>query len=178
MKFLPRDVSVAVVLTLIGTILHVTLRQNTISLTPLPLLLSVCMVWLLPTPGYYLLALAVTSELFSWLPPGVMSAVTVIPMLIYRLRRATEVDISFTFTMLLITSVTLQVLVLALPLVLTALPADTLRVSSLPWFAMLRTIAATTAVSWLLCVGLNTIFPTARRRAVSTIETPLHWRPR
>lgn len=150
----------------LAAILHIFLRTNLVSLAPLPLVLSLWLIWMLPAPGYYVIILATIAELFSWLPPGIMASATLLPFAIRRLRKETEVDVSFTFAATILLTVALQNFVISSPLLFSLAFSDNAAAAllRLPWPTWLYGTAATSVAAILLCLGTQMIRPGSSRR--------------
>lgn len=152
----------ATVLTFFAATLHTTVQHNLVSILPLPVFLSTLFVWMLPAPGYYLIALAVAGELLADIPPGITTLIIIIPVLIFRLRGVVQADVSFSFFLLLMATYALQFLTLALAHLWPTLSAASswqALVSTLPWPLLGSMLLINSGLAWLCCVAGATLFP-------------------
>lgn len=156
----------AAILTVIAVVLHVTVKVTLVSLLPIPVLLSMLFVWLLPTPGYYLITLAVIGEFFAGLPPGITTVIVFTPLVVFRMRSYIQADVSFSFFLLLTATCSLQLLVLALahlwPTLATTYSWQAAR-DSVPWPLLGGMLLANSFTAWLCCVVGLFLFPPDRQ---------------
>lgn len=156
----------AILLTVIAVVLHITLKVTLVSLLPLPVLLSMLFVWLLPTPGYYLITLAVVGELFAGLPPGITTAIVFTPIVVFRMRSHIHADVSVSFFLLLMATCFLQLLVLALahlwPTLATTHSWQAAR-DIVPWPLLGSMLLANSFAAWLCCIVGLFLFPPDRQ---------------
>ncbi|MEX2054761.1 MAG: hypothetical protein WD972_01140 [Candidatus Andersenbacteria bacterium] len=151
-----------VLLALLATLLHIFVQNNTLSFVPLPLYLSLTVIWLIPSPWYYLIAVALYSELFTTLPVGLMSSVIAIAALTWHFRGRIEIDLSFSFLLLLLTTVFMQIaLLLGSEIIhynLASTGLENLRLS-LPLLPVIVLLIVTTTTVFLTCILFDSAFP-------------------
>jgi hypothetical protein len=151
-----------VLLALIAVLLHILVQNNTLSFVPLPLYLSLTIIWLIPSPWYFLIALALYSELFTTLPVGLLSSAIAIAALTWHFRGRIEIDLSFSFLLLLLATVFLQIaLLLGSEIIhynLASMGLENLRLS-LPLLPVTVLLISTTIAVFLTCVLFDSAFP-------------------
>lgn len=94
--------------------LHILLHSYTFSFIILPAALAILLAYTLSTSAVALILLIGTAELFSAFPPGVMTAIVLIPYAIRKLFPAVEVGISGLFFILIAGTVALQLVSLTI----------------------------------------------------------------
>lgn len=97
----------------IAILLHLFSQHQLFSLISLPLVLSLMAAFSLKQSWTFLVPLIIACELFSSLPPGVMTIILLIPAIIHSFTYATP-NLSFSFLGLVTGIVSLQVILLAL----------------------------------------------------------------
>lgn len=118
-KYLLQQIGMlAVGLVLAG--LHMWVHDFSVSFFILPVTLSVAMAYMYANE-YLVLPFVVLAEMFSSFPPGVLTAVILLPWAVRRLLPTIEVGMAGTFFQLILATVGLQMLVLSLvPIVMSA----------------------------------------------------------
>lgn len=152
----------AAILTVVAVVLHATVQYNLVSILPLPVFLSTLLVWMLPAPGYYLIALAGVGELLAGLPPGITTVIVLTPVAVFRLRSYIQADVSFSFFLLLMATYFLQLLLLALAHLWPTLSAmnfwQTIG-SVVPWQLLGTMLLVNSVAAWLWCVIWLVVYP-------------------
>lgn len=157
----------AAFLLLLAAGLHTTSSHNLFSYFPLLILLPILLVWLVPHPWYYLVAVALTGELLSTTPPGIVTLTVLLPALIHRARGRINIDLSFSFFAILLTTTTLQSLLLMLPDLVPPLFTSSWAqlYAYLPWPQLPLVIATTAAAAYAIAIlADNVLLPAGHER--------------
>ena len=114
-----KDTILFTAIVLAAVVLHLLLQHNVFSIFLLPVGLSLMLPYIKPSSPIILLTLIVFFELFTTMPPGVITMAVVTPFLIRALASHTAADFSIRFFSLLTGTAWLQLTILTLlPLVL------------------------------------------------------------
>jgi hypothetical protein len=149
--------------TTVSFFLHSTLSSSLFSLLPVSLVLSNLLTHTLSRPLLYLAFLALVSEFYSHLPPGVMALVIFIPWFIRRSFRNQSADLSLLWFGIIALCILLQLLITYSPDILSLASADLFRHSWLPetfltyfpWTHLLGIALFTTLLVYTLSIVIH-----------------------
>lgn len=128
--------------------LHSTVHYLLFSLIPLPVVIPIILTWTAPNAWIFLAIWAITAELFSTLPPGLLAIITFLPWIIRLLIPRVTADLSFTFLAVIVCTVLVQVAaVVGYDLITTGWPTWPWPVLS--WMIVLCSLfTATATIAW------------------------------
>lgn len=139
-------------LILASMVVHTVLQQTLVSFLPITLLLPLYLTWLSPRPVPLLIGWALVAELFSTLPFGILILVTFMPFLLQRIYERISIDLSFSFLALLGATVLVQTVMMWLP------DMTQYGTTQVPWILVTGVVAATTGVSFSVCLWFQQRF--------------------
>lgn len=119
---------------------------------PIPwiLLLPILLAYTIENPLAYLTTIAVTAELLTGLPVGIMVLVVFLPWLIKKTLGQPEIDINFTFPAVLIVTTTSQVISMFLPDIY-----NHATLAIIPWLKIIPTILLTSSIAFLISIAVR-----------------------
>lgn len=79
-----------------------------------PIAMSWVIAYLYPDKTWLLLLLIIISEFFSWVTPGIMTAVILLPFILLYIHKLPEINISFSFLLLIAGLVFVQIILLTM----------------------------------------------------------------
>lgn len=153
----------AIVVILVVFFLHYAIGNNVFSFAPAPFILAIAVAHLARHKFKLSLLLALTLELFTYFPLGIMTAIVLLPSLIQRLFKKILPDVSISFLGLLFITIILQTALAfgyeIINLLLTERITLTQISDIIPYVSIAMIIGVTTLVSMTVCVIWREIFP-------------------
>lgn len=144
-------------------LLHMYAHNNLISFVMFPLALAAVLPYTYASSLTLTLGLIIISELFTSLPPGVMTLVVILPLILRRFFPHTEIDITIRFFTLIATTVGLQLIAIIVTLGISLRIQEDIAwfdiLMSLPWMSAFISWLATSGITYILSIAWRDITP-------------------
>lgn len=168
-----RQLIIIALLTALAIVLHALTQNNLMSYVPFPLYLAAVATWLLPKPWRYLLVLGIASELFTTFPPGVLTAVVALPLVVHWLRGRIALDLSFSYALLIALTVLLQLgILIGADLTIGGVHGEVWQ--AIPWLSASLVWLSLVSVTMITTIFAQSALPAEHRTIISLQGHPIH----
>ena len=144
-------------------LLHIFAHNNLISFIIFPVALAAVLPYTYASSLPLTLGLILFAELFTTLPPGVMTLVVIAPLLLRRFFPLTEVDITLRYFTLIATTIAIQIFIIVVAIFLSLRFQDEMTwkavLGNFPWITAGISWLATSAVTYILAIAWRDITP-------------------